>query len=410
MKVWLFRGAVWALFFAGYMVSAWATGKPASTDRPSAHPLPPPSYTRNAPPEGFTLPPVPESAEHGGDLRTLFVKHIVLDGNTIFPEKDLQSMVQPYEGRNVSIAELEDLRQKLTRYYIDQGYVNSGVVIPPDAFQDGELRFKIIAGQIDEIRLKGMGRLREGYVKNRLWNDPSKPFNLPILQDRFQLLLSDPLISQMKGSILPGDTSGHSILDVEVSRAKPYQLSLFADNQRPPSVGAEGYGLTGWVRNLTTLGDTVDFTVTSSEGADHYSGGFVLPITDSGAQLFFRFDKGDSSVVEEPLQKIDIKSTVHNMEGGISYPFIETVRKHFAVGLTVAVRKNKTTLLGRPFSFITGEETGKNQASVIRLFQDYSQRWEKHALTLRSTFNFGIDAWGSTIAKDPQYPDSKFIS
>jgi hemolysin activation/secretion protein len=134
----------------------------------------------------------------------LFVERIVIDGNTVFPEQDLRALTQPYEGRDVSVAELEELRQKLTRHYIDHGYVNSGAVIPADALKDGVLRFQIVEGRLDEIRVKGLGRLREGYVKNRLLSDPDQPFNLHDLQERFQLLLSDPLISRMNGRILPG--------------------------------------------------------------------------------------------------------------------------------------------------------------------------------------------------------------
>ncbi len=360
---------------------------------------------------GFVLPTVPEpNPESLLDQRSLLIQHIVLEGNTLFPEQDLRSIVQPYEGRVVSVAELERLRQQLVHYYIDHGYVNSGVVIPNGALHDGELHFHVIEGKIENIQLKGMERLREGYVKNRLWSDPHKPFRLQELQENFQLLLSDPLISTMKGSILPGEDPGHCVLDVEVVRANPYQLRLFANNQRPPSVGSIGYGFTGSVQNVTGLGDQINITLINSQGTNEYTGGITVPITDANTTLFFRFDEGDSSVIEEPLQTLAIKSTVNNVEGGIRYPLVRTLEREFALGVSLALRKNKTTLLGQPFSFVPGNASGQTQVSVLQLFQEYTQRWEHTALSLNSSLHVGMDAWGATTAIAPQYPGSQFLS
>lgn len=415
----LFQATLATLFSLGFAQLSWAVDGAESVDRPSARPLPPPDYAPKQTAENFKLPPVPESADSKLDSRSLFVKHILLDGNSIISGQELHPMLSPYEGRDDSIAELEDLRQKLTRYYIDRGYVNSGAVIPADAFKDGELRIKIVEGRLDEVRVKGLERLREGYVVNRLLDEPDKPFNLQALQDKYQLLLADPLIGSMNGRILPGATPGHSILDLDVTRAKPYQLSLFGNNQRPPSIGAEAFGLNGQLRNLTGLGDNLDFSYITSAGSNRYAGGFSLPVTDWGAQAFFHFDEGDSMVLEEPIRNIDIKSQVHSLEGGISQSLINTLRQRMNVGIMLAVRENETTLLGKPFSFVPGESSGRNQATVWRIFQDYSQRWDNHALAFRSTFSVGMNALGATPERQVpvgysglyrQYPDSEFFA
>ncbi|MDP2904102.1 MAG: ShlB/FhaC/HecB family hemolysin secretion/activation protein [Methylovulum sp.] len=407
------------LLFIGSAQPVFAVGGAESMDRPSARLLSPPDYTPKQSPESFSLPKVPESVGKNLDQRKLSVKHILIDGNSVFPEQDLRPIVGAYEQREVSIAELEELRQKLTRYYIDHGYINSGAVIPADAFKAGELRIKIIEGSLDEVRVKGLGRLREGYVVNRLLGDPDEPFNLQALQDNYQLLLADPLISRMNGRILPGTTPGHSVLDLDVTRARPYQLSLFGNNQRPPSIGAEAFGLNGQMRNLTGLGDTLDFTFITSEGSNRYAGGFSLPVTDWGAQVFFHFDEGDSMVLEQPIQKINITSLVHSLEGGVSQSLVNTLRQRLNVGVMLAVRENWTTLLGSPFSFVPGEPTGRNQATVWRMFQDYSQRWDDHALAFRSTFSVGMDALGATPERAvpanlrslyQHYPDSEFFA
>jgi hemolysin activation/secretion protein len=389
---------------------ALAIGGAESMDRPSAYPPSLPPYAPTQKPEGFTLPTVPATPSTPSlTTRKFTVKRVEITGNTVFEAEQLNAIAHSYEGREATLAELEELRQTLTRYYIDHGYVNSGAVIPADGFKDGVLHIAIIEGKY-EVSVKGEERLRKGYIENRLQGDPDRPLNLQELQDRFQLLLSDPLISRMNGNIVPGSSPGHGILDVEVVRARAYHLSVFGNNYRPPSVGAEAVGFDGSLNNLTGLGDTLNFMYYHSSGSDRYAGGFTLPLSDWGTTGFFHFDEGYSAVVEAPTNKLDIKSQVHSLEGGISHPLINTLRQRLSLGVMLAVRENETSLGGKPYSFVIGEPTGHNQATVVRVFQDFTQRWDAHALAFRSTFSAGIHALGSTAHTKSGYPSSEYFA
>ncbi len=395
---------------AFFAAKSWAVGGAESMDRPSARPLPTIPKKPDNKDNVLSLPPVPLSPNFRNSGEKIYLRHITLEGNTVFPEQELRDVLKNYEQRDVSIADIEELRQKLTQFYIDHGYINSGAMIAEDAINNGELHILIIEGRLNGIIISGQERLREGYISNRLQGDQGEPFNLNALQDRFQNLLSDPLISRMNGKILPGKSSGESVLDVEVTRAKPYHLTLFGDNYRPPSIGGEAFGLEGWVRNLTSLGDALDFTFINSEGSNRYSGGFSLPLSDQGTLGYFHFDEGDSTVIEGSIKNLDIQSQVHNLEGGISHPFINKLNQRLTLGFIFAVRENESSLLGLPFSFVPGEPTGRNQATVLRLFQEGLWRGDNQAVVLCSTFNVGLDALGATSLTSKKFPSSEFFS
>lgn len=389
---------------------SWALDGAESMDRPSARPLPIVPKKPDEENNWLTLPPVPIIQNQLNNSEKIHLQRVVIKGSTVFSAQELSTLIKDYENRTVSIAEIEALRQKLTQFYIDHGYINSGAVIQEAAIQMGELHIQIVEGKLNDITLSGQGRLREGYIKNRIQGDPDEPFNLNELQDRFQNLLSDPLISRMNGKILPGKSAGASTLDVEVTRAKPYHLSLFGDNYRPPSIGGEAFGLEGWVRNLTGLGDSLDFAFIDSAGSNRYSGGFSLPLSDQGTLGYFHFDEGNSTVIEGSIKKLDIKSQVHNLEGGLSHPFINKLNQRLTLGLIFAVRENESSLLGQPFSFVQGESTGRNQTTVLRLFQEGLWRGNNQAVVLRSTFNIGLNALGATPKTSNQFPSSEFFS
>ena len=58
------------------------------------------------------------------------------------------------------------------------------------------------------------------------------------LQDRFRLLLADPLFQRLNVRLQPGDAPGRALLDVDVTPARSWQVSAFANNHVAPAVGS----------------------------------------------------------------------------------------------------------------------------------------------------------------------------
>jgi hemolysin activation/secretion protein len=358
-------------------------------ERPGPRQLEEPTYLPEKPAEPFQLPPVEESTPvPGARGPTLEVTSVVFEGNNAIATRELQGVAAPYVGRAVTRIELEQLREAVSRHYLERGYVNSGAVFPDNFYHAGVVRLQIIEGRVEEVRLSGMGRLRDGYVRSRLIRG-DEPLNVNVVQERFQLLLADPLFSKINARLQPGSKLGLARLDLDVTRGRPWDLSLFANNYRSPSVGSEAIGVTGRVRNLTGLGDAFDATLQGGHhDNDRYGVGWAVPVT-ARTQLHARYDNGKSSVLEAPLDALDVKSELKSQEVGIDQTFIETIRRHFSVGVSFIHRENRTALLGEPFSFVPGEGTGTSKVNAWRFDQDFVQRWEKQALALRSTFTFG---------------------
>ncbi|MDO8333754.1 MAG: ShlB/FhaC/HecB family hemolysin secretion/activation protein [Nitrosomonas sp.] len=339
---------------------------------------------------------------------------VVFEGNTVFPTKELEKQVQPYLHRLVSTEELEELRKQITRYYIDHGYVTSGATFPMNPIQGKMLRIKIIEGKIGETRVRGEKRLKSGYIINRLIPNDKAPLNVNELQNRFRILLTDPLFDRLNGRLLPGTDRGLSILDLEVTRARPYQFSVVSDNYRAPSVGSIAIGSNAWVRNLTKQGDLLDFTFLTSAptggNAYQYSGSWIVPISDYGTKVYFSINNANVSIVEEPLTSINIKSNTFSVEGGINQTLIENLKRRLSFSAGIGFKDNETRLLGQSFSFIPGLPSGENQISAVRINQEYIERWDRLVWAFRSTFSLGLDAFGSTIQSNHLNPDSEYFA
>ena len=372
----------------------WVGGASAAepTDvptRPSDRPIDSPGFLRERPAGSVEVPLVPErqnAIPEGGP--TLQVDKIAFEGNRVIASDDLLALARPFAGRRLSASDIEDLRNRVTRLYIDRGYINSGALIEEGAYRDGKLTFTIIEGRVEQFRVSGLERLHESYVRDRL-SPRGEVFNVNHLQERFQLLLGDPLFANVRAQVLPGSTPGQAIVDVALTRAQPYQFSVFANNHRSPSVGSEAGGASGWVRNLTGFGDVFDALYQVGRGGPAYGVGWSVPVSGHGTSIEARFDQGRSSLIEEPVRAIGIESEFKSLAVGISQPVVVGLQRRLVLGLSWAHRESTSTIGGVPFSFVPGEVDGKTKLQVWRFFQDFQQRGERSALSARSTFSFG---------------------
>ena len=351
-----------------------------------------PEYRSAQPGDTFLLPPLPPST-HTKTFSSvgLNLDRVFFRGNTVFKTSELEAIAAPYLHKPVSQAELEELRQELTRYYIDHGYVNSGVLLAKESTNDAAV-FDVVEGRLSAIHLHGMERFHEAYVTRRLTKSTDGPLNIDVLRERYLLLLDDPLICRMNARLMPDARLGKAVLDIDVERARPYHVSVFANNYRPPSIGSEAIGISGWVRNLSGYGDVLDASVQDSPnhgGSPRTSLGWRMPLNQSGTQFSLQLDHGRSSVVEEPMQTLDIQSTLDSLEVGMSQAVIETLTHKLSLGLNGIRRENKTWLLGVPYSFNPGEPSGVTKENLLRFWQEYAYRTETQVLALRSTLTSG---------------------
>jgi hemolysin activation/secretion protein len=368
-----------------------------------------PDYLPEKKDNGFTLPAIPEKRVFSPAGPVFLLKGVVFEGNTVFSNQALNQVAILFLNREVGMADLEELRYQITKLYVDKGFPNSGALIKPgQTVDDGVVTYEIIEGHLNEISIAGNGRLSSDYIRKRIWPDTQAVFNTDVLQERFQMLLQDPLIDRMRGRILPGRKPGDAILGLDVTRKKPYELNLIADNHSPPGLGAERLLLDGTLRNLTGFGDSLDLLLGLTRGTKEMGSAFSIPLFYRN-MLTIGYNRSDNNVVEAPLDELDIESELESFRVSFNHSVYQSLEQKFDLGVTLETEESKTSLLGRPFSFSEGYVDGRSQLSALRFIQSYQDRSLDYAFVLRSTLSIGMDLFGSTIHSDGRI-DSQFVA
>ena len=372
-----------------------------SIDEMETHPelsdLPPAAVLPELPP----LPALPEDKNRLSTLDKVYVKVFKFEGNTVFSDDELTKITKDYTGREISAEELQEVKNVITKYYVDAGYINSGAIIPDQTIGSRVITLEIVEGKLIKVDVSGNEKVRMNYIKKRLEDEEGSALDINELQTRLQRVQQNPLFRRINAELGPGVNLGEAILTIQVEEARPYQFGFAFDNHRSPSIGAYRGEITAEHRNLTGWGDKLYARYGITEGLDDYMLEYSFPITSGDTTLSISAERSESQVIEQPFEQLNIGSDADTYGISLRHPFRWGIEKELGVGVKLEKRQSKTFLLGGAYPFspctITEGKEGESNITMLRFFQDWLDRDRNHVIAARSSFSFEMDGLGDSV-------------
>lgn len=314
-------------------------------------------------------------------------------------------------GKRVGYDRIVALIQLINLAYVANGYVNSGLLLDRQSGEGGVLRLKLVYGGLRaadaepiEVLFRGdrPGGLSERYVRARMPSAEQVPLDITAIERDFRLLADDPNIRTINADVRPGARPGEARLLLTVDPQPRFDLYASYANNRSPSVGGERLSAGGSVRSLLTAGDLISAEFGTTDGLEDVTGYYSAPLT-TRLGLMLRGGYNDAAVVESALVPLDIRSNEYFVEGGMTLKFIQRpltaggrtgtwdAAQDGSVGLLLAHRRVRSTLLGQPFSFAPGAVDGRTEYTALRLTADYTRRALDTVLAVSFTGTLGLD-------------------
>ena len=294
----------------------------------------------------FSLPNLPSQES---DKKNILVKTIQIKGNTVLTREKIKPLFQTIIGKNVSSAELEQLRIRVSKRYFDEGYINSGVVLPKQDYKNGIVVFLAIEGELDKIRITGTTNIDKNNLIEGILKAAGKPLNVHSLQKNLDMINAMPGVSRLHASLEAGKSAGKSNLTVQIEEAKLYRFIFGADNYRTPVIGAERAFAAFQHNNLTGHSDTLLAQAGLTQGMNDYFIRYTYPLNQYQSQISAYYVKSDAQIIDSNLANLPDISNNSSVYGlNWQYDFLNTSSlgfKHLIVG--VERLKNKNTILGK---------------------------------------------------------------
>ncbi len=406
--------------------------------RVPSEPVPPADITPDLRPEMLLpdrplppqLPPVDEllgepegsSSPNGvinGPDDTFVLSGIELVGSTVFTTKDFTDVFAQYVGRPITFDELLQLRTAVTERYVEAGFLTSGAFIPPQTLEGGRVTVQVIEGVIEEIEVVGTRRLSPDYIRSRLGLAAQPPISTDRLLEGLQRLQIDPLIGTVSADLQAGVEPGTSILRVEVTEADSFDVTVTLDNGRSPNIGSFSREIALIEGNVFGIGDRIDVSYTNTNGSNSVGLSYEVPISPYNTRLRLEGNIGESRVIGEPFDVLEISSDTFQYGIGINHPLIETPTEDVRLDLSLSHKENQTSLgiddIG-PFALSPGADiNGETRVTALQFAQSWTRRSQQQVFAARSQFNLGLDILNASRSEnavnDPaDAPDSQFFS
>jgi hemolysin activation/secretion protein len=253
----------------------------------------------------------------------LKLRRFKIVGNTAIPTEDLERLVAPWEGREVTLADLKAAANRITLHYRSYGYQISWAYIPQQVVKDGDIEIAVVEGRIDKVLVQGNEHYSTSFILDHVIGvQDQETLDLDLLERGLLGLNDYPGIS-VTAKLAPGGGPGTSDLYLSVADKYPVNVAFDYDNFGSENVAENRVGLTVETFNLFELGHWISVRGVTGFGEGdlaYLTGSYNAPLPNGlKATVYgslYDYEAGGDVAVFEPLGD----GTVFG--GTLSYPIL----------------------------------------------------------------------------------------
>lgn len=209
-----------------------------------------------------------------------------ITGAREFSEAHLLELLADSTDRELSLAQLQGLAERLTAHYREQGYLLARAYLPAQDIRDGLLTIAVLEGRLGKVRLDNRSPLNDATAQRQLDDlQPGDAVQAASLE-RSLLLLNELPGAEVHSTLKPGASVGLTDLDVSLGAGPRVAGSLEADNFDNRYTGSERLGGNLAINSPTGLGDTLSLRgLTSGAGMNYGRLAYQLPVGPQATQV-----------------------------------------------------------------------------------------------------------------------------
>jgi hemolysin activation/secretion protein len=216
---------------------------------------------------------------------TLMVREFRLEGAEFIPEAELQAELDPYKGRALSMAEIQEAAARLTALYRSRGYLVARAYVPRQDATSGVLTIRIIVGKYGKFTLDNKSLVNDGLLLGAFASLQGESAVSRDEIERAMLLIDDmPGGAMPKLTIARGEAAGTSDFGIEVPTDQRVQGYLLGDNLGSRYTGEYRLSAGASLNSPLGIADqlTVGGMVSEDTGLINGRAAYSLPLMNNG--------------------------------------------------------------------------------------------------------------------------------
>lgn len=308
-------------------------------------------------------------------LQQLLASHLTptkiqVEGVKAVPFAEVAGHFTPLVGKDITIGQLIETANEITRLYQSRGYALSFAFIPAQTFENGVVRVTVVEGYVAQIDIKGNPGSTERKIRQlaeRIRNE--RPLRRATFERSVNALGLLPGLTVTATVPAPKTTDGATTLELNVAR-KPLNFSAGIDLHHP---GVQGL-FTVTENGLASLGEQLSVSALAPRGRDdttYYSANGAVPLGNDGLVAHIDASHYRGHPTDNPGLPSYVERTVVNDKLALSaaYPFLLR-DAHKLIGTVTGYASHDEN---RYRNTINGAQIGlRSQERVLQAQLDYT--------------------------------------
>lgn len=337
---------------------------------------------------------------------TFELNSITIEKNTVYSTEQLMELIQENIGKEVSIADLILMANKITDYYQNSGYLSTIAYVPPQKVTEGNVTIVVLEGKYGKIDIQGNKWARSRFIKTRFLDDNNIiEDNIVNVKDIKAALREMNAEGYMKAGVAIQDSEygeDYSELTLEVKDRFPIDFDFRWDNQGQRLTGFQRAVFYAGMYNLTGFGDQLLSTTTLSEKAFGQGITYSVPIGNNESKLNLGYTYSQS----KPggiFKELGIVGKSQNFYAGLSRRLFktDTYRLYGDVALDIRNSDTRSDIPGLAWAY----KTRAIRANLTNIKDDMYGKW-----LLNAGASFGIPIMDATNETDDvEFAGNNFV-
>ncbi len=277
-----------------------------------------------------------KKAEEALPSRKILVKTFRVEGFTILSAEEIRSLVSPWEGKELSLEEIQGVANRITGRYRELGYLLVNAHVPPQSVRDGEILIRVVVGRLDKVTVAGNKRYSDEFIEKHLSPLRSDPTLREATLERSLLILNDYSYLSVNALLQAGQSPGTTDLVIRAEERRPFSGNLSYDNFGSQSSSRSRLGMTLETGSLLRTGDQLTLRgVTGLDQLDleRLSYGrvdYLVPLGYDGTKVGFYYTNSRYESGEE-LGALDINGKSDLLGLYVTHPLIRRLTRRLDV-------------------------------------------------------------------------------
>lgn len=252
-----------------------------------------------------TPKPLPKPKEEEEKVKpmgpAIYVSKIDLTGTESFPPEEFRSVVEKYEGRDVTKVELDILTRAIQRAYLKRGVI-AACFIPPQDVKEGVVVLRVVEAKMGGLEIADHDFFDKERLKNYWTIRPGKVLRYDTMSHDLQIMNANP-DREVKATLHAGKKPQTTDVLLDVKTHFPVHVTASFDNEGARETGRERKGI-GLRHNNFLLVD--DMLMAGHTYGKHFSNSYFyhrVPITGFGTTVMYGYSYSRSTPKkdQEPL-------------------------------------------------------------------------------------------------------------